>query len=78
MYDYVETFKGRCSFYSKKDSFHWFGRFLLEGKVIEVLRNLPPLLNDSSAIITSRDPTATVVVIVSARADTGVWIMVLI
>ncbi len=72
IYNYVATCKGHCSFLSKKDSFRWFERFLLEGKVIEELRDLPPLLNDSSSIFTSRDTAAKVVVVASARADAGV------
>lgn len=72
MYDYLESYKGRSSFSSKKESFRWFARFLLEGKVFEELNDLPSLLNESSVIITSRNAAAKVVVLVSALADAGV------
>jgi hypothetical protein len=72
MYDYLASYQGRSSFSSKKDSFRWFARFLLEGKVIEESNSLPALLNESSVIITSRNAVAKVVVLVSALADAGV------
>ena len=54
------------------DSFRWFARYLLEGKVIPELSGLSSLLNDESAIITRRKPAKKVLMIVSALSDAGV------
>ena len=72
MYDYLETWKGRSSLINTRDSFRWFARALLEGKVMKELENLPSMLNDSPAIITARKPDAKVVMLVSACAENGV------
>ena len=56
----------------KDDSFRWFARFLLEGKVLPELSSLLPLLNDEPAIITRRKPMKKVVAIVSTLSDAGV------
>mmetsp|Transcript_23531 Transcript_23531/g.33759 ORF Transcript_23531/g.33759 Transcript_23531/m.33759 type:complete len:495 (+) Transcript_23531:234-1718(+) len=72
MYDYLENWKGRSSQITTRDSFRWFARALLEGKVMKELDNLPSMLNDSPAIITARKPAAKVVMLVSALADNGI------
>merc|ERR1712176_492946 len=48
------------------DSFRWFARFLLEGKVIPELKGLDAMLNDSPTAITRRTPVSKVAVLVSA------------
>jgi ATP-dependent RNA helicase DHX37/DHR1 len=58
--------------FAKEDSFRWFARFLLEGKVFSELKNLPAMLNDSPAVITRRTPLAKVSALVSALAGAGV------
>jgi len=54
------------------DSFRWFARYLLEGKVLPELSGLSPMLNDEPAIITRRKPTKNVLLLVSALSDAGV------
>lgn len=54
------------------DSFRWFARFLLEGKVLSELSGLLPMLNDEPAIITRRKPTKKVLLLVSELTDAGV------
>ena len=54
------------------DSFRWFARYLLEGKVIPELSDLLPMLNEEPLIITHRKPAKKVLMIVSALSDAGV------
>jgi ATP-dependent RNA helicase DHX37/DHR1 len=54
------------------DSYRWFARYLLEGKVLPQLSGLSELLNDEPAIITRRKPMKKIVVLVSALTDAGV------
>ncbi len=54
------------------DSFRWFARFLLEGKVIPELKSLGDFLNDRPTIITRRTPVAKVSTLVSALSGAGV------
>ena len=54
------------------DSFRWFARYLLEGKVLSELSGLLPMLNEEPAIITRRKPTKKVLMIVSALSEAGV------
>ena len=54
------------------DSFRWFARYLLEGKVLLELSGLLPMLNDEPAIITRRKPAKKVMLFVSALSDAGV------
>ena len=54
------------------DSYRWFARYLLEGKVLPELSGLSELLNDEPAIITRRKPIKKIVVLVSALTDAGV------
>merc|ERR1712194_296245 len=53
-------------------SFRWFGRFLLEGKVLSELSGLSALLNDEPAIITWNRPVKKVMLLVSALSGAGV------
>jgi ATP-dependent RNA helicase DHX37/DHR1 len=54
------------------DSFRWFARFLLEGKVFSDFKALQEMLNDSPAIITRRAPTAKIGLLVSELSSAGV------
>jgi ATP-dependent RNA helicase DHX37/DHR1 len=54
------------------DSFRWFGRFLLEGKVLPELKGLEDMLNDSPAAITRRMPISKVALFVSKLASEGI------
>jgi hypothetical protein len=54
------------------DSFRWFARFLLEGKVLEDFKHLPSMLNEEPAIITRRKPSSKVALIVSALSNAGI------
>jgi ATP-dependent RNA helicase DHX37/DHR1 len=56
----------------KDDSFRWFARYLLEGKVLHELADLVPLLNEEPSIITRRKPLKKVTLLVSALSDAGV------
>lgn len=46
--------------------YRWFARFLLEGKVLTELKDLPLYLSDSPAVITRRAPMKKVALLVSA------------
>lgn len=54
------------------DSFRWFARFLLEGKVLRELEGLSDMLNDEPSIITRKKPMKKVALLVSALSSTGV------
>ena len=54
------------------DSFRWFARYLLEGKVLDELSGLSLMLNDEPAIITSCKPAKKVMMIVTALSDAGI------
>jgi ATP-dependent RNA helicase DHX37/DHR1 len=56
----------------RDDSFRWFGRYLLEGKIFPELSGLLPMLNDEPSIITRRRPAKKVMLLVSALSDAGV------
>jgi len=64
--------KKQSSAAMQDDSFRWFARYLLEGKVFSELSGLLPILNDEPAIITSRKPAKKVMLLVSALSDAGV------
>lgn len=59
----------RSSKFMQGDSYRYFARFLLEGKVLKAMRNLPQLLNDPPAIITQKRPVNKVSLIVSDLRD---------
>jgi ATP-dependent RNA helicase DHX37/DHR1 len=56
----------------KDDSFRWFARLLLEGKIIPELTGLSSLLNEDPSIITRRKPMKRATLLVSALSDEGV------
>ena len=56
----------------KDDSFRWFARFLLEGKILPELSDLATLLNEEPSIITRRKPQKKVTLLVSALSSAGV------
>lgn len=51
------------------DPYRWFARSLLEGKVLEELKGLKPLLNDDPSIITRKKPVGKVAMLVSNLAE---------
>ena len=73
MYDALRTPEAKQSpDFLLDDSFRWFGRFLLEGKVIPELKSLSDLLNDNPCIITRRTPMPKVSILVSTLSEAGV------
>jgi len=54
------------------DSFRWFARFLLEGKVLSDLSGLSDMLNDEPSIITRKKPMKKVALLVSALSAAGI------
>lgn len=75
MYDAINKENGsksRSSAVIEDDSFRWFARMLLEGKVLSELASLPQLLNDEPSIITRRQLVKKVSLFVSALSDAGV------
>ena len=64
--------KKQSSAVIQNDSFRWFARYLLEGKVISELAGLLPMLNEEPSIITRRKPLKKVTLIVSALSHAGV------
>ena len=56
----------------RDDSYRWFARYLLEGKVLPELAGLMLMLNDEPAIITRRKPMKKVMIFVSTLSDAGV------
>lgn len=54
------------------DSFRWFARYLLEGKVLPELKGLGPLLSDDPVLISRKSPVAKVALLVSALSSAGV------
>ena len=61
-----------CLHFQSDGPCHYFARFLLEGKVLPELEELPELLNDSPAIITGKAPVAKVALLVSALSNEGI------
>lgn len=54
------------------DSFRWFARFLLEGKILPELAGLSDMLNDEPSIITRKKPMKKVALFVSSLSSAGV------
>ena len=67
-----KTKKKQSSSAMQDDSFRWFARYLLEGKVLPELEGLADMLNDEPTIITRRKLVKKVMLIVSALSDAGV------
>jgi len=73
MYEALRIPEARNSLhFDLDDSYRYFGRFLLEGKVFSDLENLGTLLNDNPSIITSKTPLGKVGLLVSALSDAEV------
>lgn len=73
MYGALRTVEGKQSAdFLMDDNFRWFGRFLLEGKIVPELKNLSELLNDNPCIITRRTPMPKVSILVSALSEAGI------
>jgi len=64
--------KNQNSALMKGDSFRWFARYLLEGKVLSELAGLLPYLNDEPANITRRKPSKKTTLFLSALTDAGI------
>lgn len=73
MYEALRTPEARNSVHFQlDDSYRYFARFLLEGKVFADLENLETFLNDSPSIITGKTPYGKVRLLVSALENAGV------
>lgn len=73
MFESLHTPEGKHSpHYLLDDSFRWFAKFLLEGKVFPELKGFQKILSDSPAIITKKAPVAKVSVLVSELSSAGV------
>jgi ATP-dependent RNA helicase DHX37/DHR1 len=73
MYDALQLPEAKHSAdFMMDDSFRWFARFLLEGRIIEELKGLKEMLSDSPTIITRKTPVAKVSLLVSALSSAGV------
>jgi len=72
MYDAVNSPGSNGSAFLSDDSFRFFARFLLEGRVLDELKELPSLLNDDPAIISRRKPVQKVALLVSSLASAGI------
>lgn len=71
MYNVLQQQVGKqAAGFQADDSYRWFARFLLEGKVFSELEGLE--LNDSPALITRRSPLAKVNLFVAALSNAGV------
>lgn len=73
MYDRLQSSAGKQgNDFLRDDSFRWFARFLLEGKIFAELAPLEDMLTDRPVVITQRTPSAKVSLLVSALAGAGV------
>lgn len=73
MFDSLQSPEAKSSAeFLKDDSFRWFAKFLLEGKVIPQLEELGNLLNERPTIITRKTPVSKVSMLVSALAGAGI------
>ena len=72
MYEAVNSPGAKGSAFLADDSFRWFARFLLEGKVLVELKDLSSMLNDDPAIISRRKPVQKVALLVSNLANAGI------
>jgi len=51
------------------DSYRWFARLLLEGKIIKELKGLPVMLNEHPNIFTKKKPLSKVAIFLSSLSD---------
>jgi ATP-dependent RNA helicase DHX37/DHR1 len=58
--------------FAPDDSFRWFARFLLEGKILPEFAELQSMLNDSPAVITRATTLKKVVLLVAALSNAGI------
>ncbi|GKY96443.1 hypothetical protein MPSEU_000603800 [Mayamaea pseudoterrestris] len=73
MYNALQKLPGKQSaHFAMDDSFRWFARFLLEGKVLVELADLPGMLNDTPSLLTRKATTKKAVFLVSALSSAGV------
>jgi len=73
MYEVLNSANGKeTGDFLRDDSFRWFARFLLEGKIISEFVDLRQFMNDSPSLITQRNPSAKVNMLVSALSSAGV------
>ena len=73
MYDCLQTPESKQSpDFLIDDSFRWFARFLLEGKILPELKAFEAFLNEAPTTITRRTPSAKVSTLVSSLAGAGV------
>lgn len=73
MFDVVTNRETKqTSDYLANDSFRWFARFLLEGKIVTELSGFDQLLNDSPGLITRRAPSSKVTILVSTLCEEGI------
>jgi len=62
----------RGAFQSVDETYRWFGRYLLEGKVIDGTQSLKDCLNDAPAIITRKKPLKKVALLMAELKRGGV------
>lgn len=71
LYKTLQSLNGKqAAGFLADDSFRWFARFLLEGKVFPELEGLE--LNDNPTLITRRSPSAKVHLLVGALSGAGI------
>jgi ATP-dependent RNA helicase DHX37/DHR1 len=72
MYPALQKIGKQSTHFLLDDSFRWFARFLLEGKVLPELKNLAQFLNDEPSLITRKTPASKVALLVSTLAIAGI------
>lgn len=71
LYDILQQFPSNKTYFAD-DSFRFFARFLLKGKVLSDLKGLKECWNDDPAVITRRTPIRKVALLVAALSSAGV------
>jgi ATP-dependent RNA helicase DHX37/DHR1 len=73
MYDALQTPQGKKNtHFMSDDSYRWFARYLLEGKVINEMKQFETMYNDSTSLITRSCPMKKVSMLVSTLANAGI------
>ena len=72
MYSTLQKVGKQSTHFLVDDSFRWFARFLLEGKVLPELLNLTAFLNDDPSVITRKVPVSKVALLVSTLSSAGI------
>lgn len=72
MFDAVQRCGTNSPYFTAEDSFRWFARFLLEGKVIPALHGLTDFLSDSPSLLTRGSPAKKTALLVSALSGAGI------